>query len=255
MSGGGQFTASTTFVSDGIAVPQTRIIRRHKARKDDGKGLRRFIAGQRFRLPTDVSQKEAEQRFLRLEELWEDNEHFCQGIGRRPHWTYIALFAAESIRKGELRVSIPPVDYVLASFGDSDYAIDIKCVMDHYLIEDETGNVFDLKYPKTVDGMEWDEAKKFYEFLSHRFPSVNWVLPDIHRVEVGGHPAPDHLKQYEEEASLSLTQCCHGTCDNPFRSFLLGPTRHEHLNQHAHCEYMRSFIGLEIPFSAIRTIP
>ena len=54
-----------------------KVIRHHRRRSDDGKGLRRLIAGKRFRLPSGGSGLEADQRFLLIERLWRDNEAFC----------------------------------------------------------------------------------------------------------------------------------------------------------------------------------
>lgn len=71
-----------------------RVIRRHKRRSDDGKGIRRLIAGRRFRAPAGIDSREAEQRFLKIEALWRDNEEFCLRIGRPPQWTDIAVWAA-----------------------------------------------------------------------------------------------------------------------------------------------------------------
>jgi hypothetical protein len=76
-----------------------RIIRRHRRRSDDGKGVRRLVAGRRFRAPTGVDPREAEQRFLRIEALWRDNEEFCRTIGCPLEWTGIANWAAERLRK------------------------------------------------------------------------------------------------------------------------------------------------------------
>src|SRR5688572_24612177 len=99
----------------------TRVIRRHKRRTDDGKGLRRLIAGRRFRMPVGVTPLEAESRFLTIERVWRDNETFCRRIGRELDWTGIALWAAESYRKGDLGVVLPPIDDVLSSYGDSEW--------------------------------------------------------------------------------------------------------------------------------------
>lgn len=55
-----------------------RVVRRHKRRKVDGKGLRLFLADERFRLPAGVSSQEAEIRFTLINRLWEDNESSCR---------------------------------------------------------------------------------------------------------------------------------------------------------------------------------
>ncbi len=102
-----------------MAEENGRVVRRHKQRSDDGKGLRRLIAEKRFRLPVGVSGPEAEQRFLLIERLWRDNEAFCRKIHRETQWTEIALWAAESIRHGTPRIPMPPIDDILASYGES----------------------------------------------------------------------------------------------------------------------------------------
>ena len=158
-------------------------IRHHKRRTDDGKGVRRMIAGQRFRSPAGVGIHEANQRFSRIEELWQDNEAFCQQIGRDPEWTDIALWAAEHLRKGELRIPLPPLDDILASYGDQDWSVRLNLIVDRYTDEQAA-----CHYPRTIDGLPWSEAKTFYEVVSEAFPSVHWVLPaPIHEKVVDFH--------------------------------------------------------------------
>lgn len=158
---------------------ESKLIRRHKDRRDDGKGIRRFIAGHRFRFSADASKKEVEQRIVRLEQLWDENEAFCRKIGRSVEWTDMALWAGNHIRLGELRIPFPPIDEILPSFGDSPIHCEIEGVINHYL--DDTG-AYD--YPSDVDGLTWDEAVKFYDLLVEWFPSVNWTFPEAHRVEM-----------------------------------------------------------------------
>ena len=159
-----------------MSGPKGRPIRRHKQRTDDGKGVRRLIAGKRFRTPAGVSTREADQRFSRIEDLWRDNETFCRRIGREPEWTEIALWAADVLRKGELRAPLPPIDDFLWSFGDCKWPANIQIVIDHYTDEDAS-----CHYPATVDGLTWDEAKKFFDIVVEQFPSVNWLLPEMGR--------------------------------------------------------------------------
>lgn len=87
-----------------MPVEHARIIRSHRNRIDDGKGYRRYIAGQRSRLSA------------RVEDLWRENEAFCRHVGRAVGWTYLALQAAEHFRRGEPLVPLPPTDEILASY-------------------------------------------------------------------------------------------------------------------------------------------
>lgn len=155
-----------------MAEENGRVVRRHKQRSDDGKGLRRLIAEKRFRLPVGVSGPEAEQRFLLIERLWRDNEAFCREIHRAAQWTEIALWAAESIRHGTPRIPLPPIDDILASYGESPWPISIRLIIDRF-----TDETLQTRYPATVDGLEWDEVRTFFDSLSESFPSVNWLLP------------------------------------------------------------------------------
>ena len=162
-----------------MAVSQSRIIRRHKQRTDDGKGLRRMIAGRRFRLPAGVGQHEADRRFTRIEEAWQDNEAFCRRYCDSLVWTEMALWVAERLKTGEARIPIPPIDELLASFGDGEWHIQIKLIIDRYTSDDAV-----CQYPPTVDELPWDEAKTFYDVISDLFPSVNWLLPERHSDKV-----------------------------------------------------------------------
>jgi len=158
-----------------MSESDARIIRRHKRRSDDGKGVRRLIAGRRFRVPAGVDFREAEQRFLRIESLWRDNETFCRKVGRPLEWTHIADWAAECIRKGDVRVPLPPIDDILASYEECEYPVNLNQIVWRY-----TDNTLACHSPQTLDGLEWDEAKHFYDVVSNAFPSVNWLLPSPH---------------------------------------------------------------------------
>ena len=168
-----------------------RVIRHHRKRSDDGKGLRRLIAGKRFRLPSGVSGHEADQRFLLIERLWRDNESFCRKNWLDPAWTDSALWAADQIRNGIARIPLPPIDDILASYGDSPWPISIRLIIDR--LTDET---LRTRYPASVDGLEWDEAKTFFDKLSEAFPSVNWLLPVPHSQEI--------IDSHERQARWSL---------------------------------------------------
>lgn len=170
-----------------MAVSQSRIIRRHKQRTDDGKGLRRMIAGRRFRLPAGVDHHEADRRFARIEETWQDNEAFCRRYSGNLVWTDVALWVAERLKTGEVRIPIPPIDELLASFGDGEWHIGIKLIIDRYTSDDAV-----CRYPPTVDELPWDEAKTFYDVISDLFPSVNWMLPERHA---------DRVIQFHETAA------------------------------------------------------
>ena len=170
-----------------------RVIRRHKRRSDDGKGIRRLIAGRRFRTPAGVDHREAEQRFLKIEGVWRDNETFCRRIGIPPHWTDIAVWAAEALRKGEVRVPLPPIDDILASYEESDLPERLNQIVWRH-----TDDQLACHCPSTVDGLTWDEAKHFYDVVSEAFPSVNWLLPEPHAETI--------VKSHERAARWSLDQ-------------------------------------------------
>lgn len=72
-----------------MSASKRRTVRRRKQRRDDGKGLRRMIAGRRVRVPHGAGDREGDQRFPRIEDLWRDNEAFCQRIRREVEWTDI----------------------------------------------------------------------------------------------------------------------------------------------------------------------
>lgn len=169
--------------------------RRHKKRTDDGKGERRMIAGMRFRTP-GVSGPEADKRFDRIDDVWRDNEAFCRRqLRAEPHWNHIALWAAESIRKGELRVPLPPIDDILPTYDEADceWPTKLKLIISWHTDEDYTSH-----YPPTVDGFSSEEAIAIHELVSEAFPSVNWVLPKPH--------ADAHVENREKAARWSLGQ-------------------------------------------------
>ena len=160
-----------------MAAPDERIIRRHRRRTDDGKGYRRLIAGRRFRLPAGLDAREAEQRFLRIETLWRDNERFCRGFGCELAWTEMALWAAEFLRRGDLRLPLPPLDDILGSYVEPHWPDGIINLLSRYIREE-------LPQPMTADDLTWDEAKVVYEVVSERFPSINWLLPVCHAEQI-----------------------------------------------------------------------
>lgn len=170
-----------------------RVIRRHKKRTDDGKGQRRYIAGERFRLPAGLESREVEHRFLLMEKIWSDNEAFCIHIGREPVWTDIALWAANCIKKGDARIPLPPIDDILASYGDARWNTRIQLIIDR-----RTDDELRTNYPPTVDGLEWDEALAMFDVLCERFPSVNWQVPAAHSNEI--------IRSRETQARWSLEQ-------------------------------------------------
>lgn len=173
--------------------PKKRTIRRHKKRTDDGKGERRMVAGRRFRLPKGVNGHDADQRFARIEALWEDNESFCRRICRDVEWTDIALWAAERFKQGELRITLPPIGEILPSYSDRPWPGRLDLVIGRYTDEDGA-----CHYPPTVDGLEFDEAKHIYDLMSESFPSVNWLLPAAHSREV--------IRFHESASRWSLEQ-------------------------------------------------
>ena len=174
-----------------MAISNTRTVRRHKRRTDDGKGLRRMIAGRRFRVPAGIEAREAEKRFARIEDVWRDNESYCRDLGRDAEWTEIALWAAEAIRRGELRVPLPRMDDILSSFGSSDWPHRLTMIIEHYTSDDGS-----CHYPRTVDGLEFDQVMHLHDVVSERFPTVNWLLPEAH--------SDDIVKFHENAAKWSL---------------------------------------------------
>ena len=196
-----------------------RIIRRHRRRSDDGKGVRRLIAGRRFRTPAGVSPREAEQRFLKIEALWRDNEEFCRNIGRPVEWTHIAVWAAERLRKGDVRVSLPPIDDTLASYGECEYPSTLNQIVWRH-----TDDTLACHCPPTVDGLEWDEAKHFYDVVSNAFPSVNWLLPSPHAnsiVDFHQTQARFSLKELAKAKNQSPPDPATPLCSGTFHEALL----------------------------------
>jgi hypothetical protein len=145
-----------------------KVIRRHRRRTDDGKGVRRLIAGKRFRAPAGVDAKTADQRFSRIEDVWRDNEQFCVLARRPPDWTPIAIWAAECILKGHPRVPLPSIHDVLATIGKSETLM----ILRHYQDEGQL--------PSTIDELTGEEASFVYDAIARFFPSVNWLLPPAH---------------------------------------------------------------------------
>ena len=174
-----------------MANQNERVIRRHKRRSDDGKGIRRLIADKRFRVPAGVSSQEADQRFLLIERLWRDNEAFCARIRRQPEWTYIALWAADQLKNGVVRIPLPPTDDILCSYWESPLPIDLRLIIDRHT-DDDAGT----QYPPSVDGFESDDAKVIFDILCEAFPCVNWILPEQHAEHV--------IKSHEKQARWSL---------------------------------------------------
>ncbi len=159
-----------------MSDPDERIIRRHRRRTDDGKGYRRLIAGRRFRLPAGLDAREAERRFLLIEALWRDNQNFCRQFDCELDWVEIALWAADHVRRGQLRVPLPPFDYIASSIAFGDWPIRLELILRRHT--DDHGN---WTIPETIDALTWDEALTFHEALSRLFPSVNWLLPERHK--------------------------------------------------------------------------
>ena len=198
-----------------------RIIHRHRRRSDDGKGVRRLIAGRRFRTPAGVSPREAEHRFSKIEALWRDNEKICRNIGRPVEWTHIAVWAAERLRKGDVRVSLPPIDDTLASYGECEYPSTLN-----QIVWQHTDDTLACHCPPTVDGLEWDEAKHFYDVVSNAFSSVNWLLPSPHAnsiVDFHQTQARHSLKELAKAKNQSppdpATPLCPGTFHEALEAF------------------------------------
>lgn len=202
-----------------MPIFSTRTVRRHKRRTDDGKGHRRMVAGKRFRVPAGVELQEAEKRFARIEDAWQDNEAFCRRYRPDVLWTDLALWVADYLRLGKARIPIPPIDELLASFGDGEWHIDIKLIIDSYTSDDAS-----CDYPPTVDQLPWDTAMTFYNVLSDLFPSVNWVLPENHSDSV--------VRFHETAARYSIGQLSKvkGSAPPDAATPLIAGTLHEALS-------------------------
>jgi len=174
-------------------MSNVKVRRRKKSSRGagDGKGDRRMIAGKRFRTPGLPPGDESSRRLDRIDQLWLENEAFCNRVRRDVEWTDIALWAADALRHGKVRIPLPSIDDVLASFGDAPYRIDIKHIIDRY-----TDDTLACNYPPEIEGLSWDEAKKFYDQLSEFFPSINWCLPERHSQEI--------LDSHEKQARYSI---------------------------------------------------
>ena len=105
----------------------------------------------------------------------------------------MGLWAADRLRVGKSRIPLPPIDELLASFGDGEWHIQIKLIIDRYTTDDAA-----CQYPPTVDELLWDEARTFYDVISDLFPSVNWVLPEQHSEKV--------IRFHETAARYSIEQ-------------------------------------------------
>lgn len=204
-----------------MPATETPKTRRRKQRTDDGKGDRRMIAGKRFRTPSATG-LEADKRFERIDDVWRDNETFCRKkLKKEPHWNHIALWAAESIRKGVMRVPLPPIDDILPTFdeADCDWPQMLKMIIGRHTDEEYVSH-----YTPTVDGLAAEEAISIYEIVSDAFPSVNWVLPKPH--------AEAHVKGREQNARWSLEQLAKAKNNAPPdpKTPLIAGTFHESLS-------------------------
>jgi hypothetical protein len=61
--------------------------------------------------------------------------------------------------------------------------------------------------PHTVDRLEWDEAKHFYDVVSEAFPSVNWLLPEPHAKRI--------VESHEKQARGSLKELAKAKNQSP----------------------------------------
>lgn len=201
-----------------MAISNTPTMRRHKRRTDDGKGLRRMIAGRRFRIPAGIEAREAEKRFARIEDVWQDNERFCHSLRVSPFWTEIALWAAEWIRKGELRVPLPPIDDILASFVSSDWPYRLSRIIDSYTSDDGS-----CSYPATIEELDAFEVADIHDVVAERFPSVGWLIPTPQSEAI--------LSTHESAARYSLARIAHtkGVAPPDPNTPLINGTFHEAL--------------------------
>lgn len=155
-----------------------RIIRRHKTRSDDGKGERRYIAGRRFRCPKGTSKQEADRRFLLIEQLWRDNEAFCQRKDRPVEWNDLVSDVADIIRQGSKRVPLPDLDALFEYFPDEPHVSAIS----RFSIENE-----DQVQHGEVDDLEFDLVMNVFDLCHRYFPSVPWQLPHRQQAEIADY--------------------------------------------------------------------
>lgn len=165
-----------------MSEASSRIIRRHKTRKDDGKGARRYIAGWRFRCPKGVSQQEAERRFLLIEQLWRDNEVFCHRTNRPVEWNTFVSTVADIIRRNGRRVPLPDLDALFEFFPDEPEVAAIN----RFIIENE-----DQAGAGEVDDLDFEFVMDVFNLCYRYFPSVPWELPPRQQVEI----AASHERQ------------------------------------------------------------
>ena len=138
-------------------------------------------------------------RFDRIESLWRDNETFCRHVGREVGWTYLALWAAEYLRKGETLVPPPPTDDILASYDSTEgfgrWDAEIGLIINHRM-----GTEAANPYPETMDEFRWNEALTFHRTVRSHFPSVNWLLPERHKDRI--------IETHEAQARSSMERLC-----------------------------------------------
>ena len=158
-----------------MSESNSRIIRRHRRGKDDGKGERRHIAGKRFRCPKGTSRQESDRRFLLIEQLWRDNEAFCQRTGRPVEWNSLVSNLADTIRLGNGRVPLPDLDTLFEYFPDEP---EISAI-NRFSIEDE-----DQIQSGEVDDLDFDLVMNVFDLCHKHFPSVPWQLPRRHQAEI-----------------------------------------------------------------------
>lgn len=206
--------------------------RRSKKRTDDGKGDRRMVAGKRFRTPGVPPGPEAEKLWARIEDVANDNEVFCRTqLGVEPRWNHMALWAVNSIRTGELRVPLPPIDDLIATYDEADCSLPINIGQFYWdYTDDEDASTH---YPSTVDGAKSVEAIDIYEVVAEAFPSVNWMLPKRH--------ADVQIRNYEQSARESLAKLARARGGAPPDSGtpLIAGTFHEALT--AYEEHRRQY--------------
>jgi integrase len=154
---------------------QPRIIRRHKTHKGDGKGERRYIAGVRFRCPKDTPPQEADRRFLLIEQVWRDNEAFCQRMDRPLEWNSLVSGVADAIRLGARRVPLPDLNTLFEFFPEESFVSAISRFVIENEAEVQSGEVAEL---------DFDQVINVLALCQTYFPSVPWQLPPRQHPEI-----------------------------------------------------------------------
>ena len=132
--------------------------------------------------PKGTSRQETDRRFLLIEQLWRDNEAFCQRHDRPVEWNSLVSDLADAIRLGKGRVPLPNLDTLFEYFPDQPEI----SVISRFIIENE-----DEVQQGEVDDLDFDLVMNVFDLCHRYFPSVPWQLPPRQQTEV----AASHERQ------------------------------------------------------------